>query len=163
MAKKLPVFILCLTGFLLGRPVAASIVWACTTSSGAISCTGTAGTPEDVFLESFTLTSSETITVQTYGFGGGTNAAGATTLPGGFDSLVALFSGTPTAATVVTDVSGNPVASADALTLYDPGCPPAGLVTVGTVASAATTNSWRACQPEATRCCSLTRTLCRLP
>jgi len=131
--KKLPAFLLFLTVFLLERPAAAGIVSSCTTPSGAISCTGIAETPEDVLLESFTLAAGATITVQTYGFGGGTNAAGDSISPGGFDSLVALFSGTPTAATILTDGGGNPIASADNLSIYSPGCPPAGLVTVGTV------------------------------
>jgi hypothetical protein len=133
VTKKLPAFIICLAALLLGRPAAPSTISSCTTPSGAISCTGTAGTPEDVFLESFTLAASATITVQTYGFGGGTNAAGASILSGGFDSLVALFSGIPAAASILTDGGGNPIASADNLSLFSPGCPLAGLVTVGSV------------------------------
>jgi hypothetical protein len=133
VTKKLPVFILCLTALLLGRPAAAGTISSCTTPSGAISCTGTADTPEDVFLESFTLAGSAAITVQTYGFGGGTNAAGASIASGGFDSLVALFAGIPATASILTDGGGNPIASADNLSLFSPGCPPAGLVTVGSV------------------------------
>jgi hypothetical protein len=133
LTKKLPAFMLCLTALLLGLPAAATTISSCTTPIGAVSCTGTADTPEDVFLESFTLAGSAAITVQTYGFGGGTNAAGASILPGGFDSLVALFSGTPATAGILTDGGGNPLASADNLSLFSPGCPPAGLVTVGSV------------------------------
>jgi hypothetical protein len=125
--------ILCMVVFQLAWPAAAGTISSCTTLSGAISCTGTVSTPEDVFLESFTLAASATIRVQTYGFGGGTNAAGSLIPSGGFDSLVALFSGIPTAATILTDGGSNPIVSADNLSLYDPGCPPAGLVTVGTV------------------------------
>jgi hypothetical protein len=126
--------ILCLAVFLTLRPAVAGIISTCSTFTGAISCTGAADTPEDVFLESFTLSAGATVTVQTFGFGGGVNAAGTTIPAGGFDSLVALFSGTPTAATILTDGFANPIASADNLSLYSPGCPPAGLVTVGTVA-----------------------------
>jgi hypothetical protein len=95
--------------------------------------TGSLGTPEDVFVEPFTLAAAATVTVQTYGFGGGINADGAVIPSGGFDALVALFSGSPTAATILTDVSGNPFASADNSLSYSPGCPPAGTIAVGTV------------------------------
>jgi hypothetical protein len=128
--------LLCVLTTLLWVPSAhASTVSSCTTTaSGAISCTGTLGTPEDVFTEAFTLTGSESITVQTYGFGGGMNAAGATINSGGFDSLVALFSGLPNAATILTDGVGNPIASADNFSppnTFSPGCLPAGTVHMG--------------------------------
>jgi hypothetical protein len=129
---KLGGLALCCAALLAAGPVAAGII-TCVTPSGAISCTGSLSSPEDEVTEQFALASSATITVQTYGFGGGTNAAGTTISPGGFDSLVALFSGSPTSATLLTDTSGNPLASADTLSPYDPGCPPAGLVTVGSV------------------------------
>lgn len=61
------------------------------------------------------------------------NAASDSIPLGGFDSLVALFSGTPGAATIQTDDGGNPIASADNSTLFSPGCPSAALVTVGSV------------------------------
>ncbi len=53
MTKTLSVFILSLTAFLLACPAAANTISSCTTLSGAISCIGTADTPEDVFLEPF--------------------------------------------------------------------------------------------------------------
>lgn len=102
-----------------------------------LSNTGTFATPESAFEQTFTLSSTSTIEVQTWGFGGGTNAAGQLILPGGFDSLVALFSGTATNASILTDGSGNPIA--DAQNFFNPypfalsGCPPAGTVTVGAV------------------------------
>jgi hypothetical protein len=66
------------------------------------------------------------VTLQTYGFGGGTNAAGAVIPSGGFDPFVGLFSGTgPTALFLNGD--------SDILSNYTPGCPPAGTVTVGSV------------------------------
>jgi hypothetical protein len=119
---------------LLLEPADANTVSMCTTVAGAISCTGTLGTPEDVFLETFTLASSSDVTVQTYGFGGGTNAAGDTIPSGGFDSLVALFSGPATDGAVLTDSTGNPIASADTLSSFSAGCPPAGTVAIGTIA-----------------------------
>jgi len=97
------------------------------------SYTGTLTTPTDVFAQSFTLPAPSLVTIQTYGFGGGTNAAGTVIAPGGFDPLIALFSGMATSATILTDGGGNPITSADNLSLFTPGCPPAGLVTVGTV------------------------------
>jgi hypothetical protein len=106
----------------------------CFSPAAGISCTGSLDSPEDVFLEPFTLLSDSTVTIQTYGFGGGINAAGATISAGGFDPLAALFSGPATNATVLMDSGSNPIASADTLFgLYFPGCPPAGTVTVGTV------------------------------
>jgi hypothetical protein len=86
---------------------------------------------QDVFLEQFTLTANTAVTVQTYGFGGGTNASGAVIAPGGFDSLVALFSGPPTSASILMS-GGNPIASSPATTQFFPGCPPAGTAAVGT-------------------------------
>jgi hypothetical protein len=128
----------CLVALLfLMRPALADPT--CTTLSDAISCIGTLATPENVFVETFDVAGGGAdITVQTYGFGGTapsyTDAAGKTIPAGGFDSLVALFSGPPTAATILTDGGGNPIVSADSLSLFSPGCPPAGTVTVGTVA-----------------------------
>jgi hypothetical protein len=116
------------------QPAHATTISTCTTTAGVTSCTGTLGIPEDVFTETFTPTAGS-VTIQTFGFGGGTNAAGQIIAPGGFDSLVALFSGPATAATVLTDGSGNPIASADNLSLFSPGCGPtgAGTITVGTI------------------------------
>ena len=80
-------------GALVWAQPALADVETCTTPAGAISCTGTLSIPEHVFLETFSLAGSSTITVQTYGFGGGTNKAGTVIPSGGFDPLVALFSG----------------------------------------------------------------------
>src|SRR5262252_8026492 len=110
--QKLSVLFLCSFAlFVLVPPAVGSTISACvTTGSGAISCTGTIDTPEDVFLKSFTVPggSSLAVTVQTFGFGGGTNAAGTVISAGGFDSLVALFSSPPE--TILT-AGGTPIAS----------------------------------------------------
>jgi hypothetical protein len=109
----------------------ASTISSCvTTGSGATSCTGTIDTPEDIFLKSFTVPggSSVAITVQTFGFGGGTNAASTVISAGGFDSLVALFSSPPEA---ILTAGGNPIASVPGSTQFFPGCPPAGTVLIG--------------------------------
>ncbi|MBV8729054.1 MAG: DVUA0089 family protein, partial [Acidobacteriia bacterium] len=116
---------------LLALPLHATVVSTCVTPAGAISCTGAFGTPEDAFTETFALAVSTAITVQTYGFGGGTNAAGTPIPAGGFDPLVALFSGPANNATLLLDGMGNPIASSDNLSgLVSPGCTPAGPVTV---------------------------------
>jgi hypothetical protein len=104
----------------------------CTTvAGGVISCVGSLDTPEDFFEESFTVTAPRisSITIQTYGFGGGTNAEGASIPAGGFDSLVALFSNAPEE--VLTDAAGTPVASVSGTTQFFPGCPPAGTISIG--------------------------------
>lgn len=106
-----------------------------TASGSALSFTGTLATAESVFETTFTLPSTSTVTFQTWGFGGGTNA-GAQAIPsGGFDPLIALFSGPVATATMYTDGSGNPLADADNL-LNPPwsfvgNCPPAGTVAIG--------------------------------
>ena len=91
-----------------------------------VSYTGTLANPEDTFEATVTLTSASNITLQTYGFGGGTNAAGTTIAAGGFDPFVGLFSGTGDGAVFVDGTS-------DILTNYTPGCPPAGTVTIGSI------------------------------
>jgi hypothetical protein len=91
-----------------------------------LSETGTLSTPEDTFVMVINLATAGSVTLQTYGFGGGTNAAGTVIPSGGFDPFVGLFSGTgPTALFINGD--------SDILTTYTPGCPPAGTVTVGGV------------------------------
>jgi hypothetical protein len=96
-----------------------------------ISDAGTLLNPESAFQQTFTLSSASTIEVQTWGFGGGVNAAGQTISPGGFDSLVALFSGLATHAPILSG-GGNPVADAQnfwsAYLFALPGCPPAGTI-----------------------------------
>ena len=63
--------------------LAATTLWA-----GTVSETGTFSTPEDTLLITLTLPTGGNVTLQTYGFGGGTNAAGAVIPPGGFDPFV---------------------------------------------------------------------------
>ena len=110
-------------------------VTALSLSAESLSYTGTLGSPEDVFEVPFTLSSTSTVTVQTWGFGGGVNANGQTIGAGGFDPLIALFSGTGSSATMVTDLSGNPLIDADNLInppwAFVGNCPSAGLVAIG--------------------------------
>jgi hypothetical protein len=65
--------------------------------------------------------------LQTYGFGGGTNAAGSGIPAGGFDPFVGLFLGTGPSAFFINGTS-------DILTNDSPGCPPAGTLAIGSVA-----------------------------
>ena len=91
-----------------------------------LSETGTLSSPEDTFILAIDLTTGGNVTLQTYGFGGGTNAAGTAIPSGGFDPFVGLFSGTGSTAVFINGDS-------DVTTNYTPGCPPAGLVTIGSV------------------------------
>jgi len=90
---------------------------------------GVLDSPEDTVQIALNLTSPGDVTLQTYGFGGGTDANGIIVPSGGFDPFVGLFSGTGATATFIDGTS-------DILSNYpsEPNaCGPAGLVTVGTV------------------------------
>ena len=94
-------------------------------SGGTISYTGTLVSPEDAStVITVTLASGGTLVLQTYGFGGGTNAASEVIAPGGFDPFVSVFAGTGDTATFIDGTS-------DVMTNYSPGCPPAGTVNIG--------------------------------
>ncbi len=97
------------------------------------SLTGTLASSSDVFQTTITLTSPGNIVLQTYGFGGGTNAAGTTIAAGGFDPFLGIFVGTDANATIVTDALGNPFGTSDILSNFSSfaGCPPAGTTSVG--------------------------------
>jgi hypothetical protein len=92
----------------------------------SISETGILPSPEDTVTIDLMLTTGGTVTLQTYGFGGGTNAAGTAVPSGGFDPFVGLFSGTGPGAIFINGTS-------DILSNYSPGCPPAGTLTIGSV------------------------------
>ena len=49
---------------------------ACRLSAESLSFTGTLSSPESAFESTFILAAADTVTFQTWGFGGGTNAAG---------------------------------------------------------------------------------------
>lgn len=104
--------------------------------TGTLGVGQTGDTCSDVYAAScvyqlnFNLASPTSITIQSWGFGGtngGKNAAGNVINSGGFDELIALFSGTGSGATLIDG-------SADVLGNYGSyvGCPPAGNVTIGT-------------------------------
>ncbi len=102
---------------------------------GSISYTGVLGTPQDTLDATFTLGASGNVTFRTWGFGGGTNAAGSAIAPGGFDPLIALFTGPLATASIVTDALANPLADADNLVNFPwsfvGNCPLAGTVAIG--------------------------------
>src|ERR1700735_2872417 len=84
---------------------------------------GTLTSPLDFFTTTLTLASTSDVTLQTYGFGGGTNQAGTLIAPGGTDPFVGLFFGTGDGATFINGTSLD-------LTNYSSfvGCPPANSV-----------------------------------
>ena len=102
-------------------------------SAGSVSYVGNLATPTDVFETTFTLSSPATIGLQTWGFGGGTNAAGTPIPSGGTDPLLAIFSGTGAGATILTDGSSNPYETSLDLSNYGSfvGCGPAGTPSIG--------------------------------
>lgn len=85
------------------------------------SYTGTLGSPYDDFEVLLTLTATSNVTIQTYGFGGGTNANGTVIAPGGTDPFVGLFANLGLSPTFIDGTSLD-------LTNYTPGCPAANTV-----------------------------------
>jgi len=101
----------------------------------SISYAGTLSSSTDVVEETFTLSSAATIGLQTWGFGGATNAAGDLIAPGGTDPFLAIFSGTGAGATILTDTFSNPYGTSLDLSNYgNPsyvGCGPEGALVIG--------------------------------
>jgi hypothetical protein len=90
-----------------------------------VSYTGALASPEDTWETNVVLSGAGTLTLHTWSFGGGTNAAGTAIHSGGFDPFVGVF-----------DSSGNLMqGTSDGLSNYSSftGCPPAELVTIGSV------------------------------
>lgn len=96
--------------------------------AGTVSYTGTLTSPEDSASGqiAITLTDPGVVELQTWSFGGGTNAAGDVIPSGGFDPFVGVFAGTGSSAVFINGTS-------DVLGNYGSfmGCPPAGLVDIG--------------------------------
>ncbi len=101
--------------------------------ASSLSYTGSLASPETDETFTFALAGAQTVTFQTWGFGGGTNAAGQIIAAGGFDPLIALFD---SSGSIVTDGMGDPYADADNLAnapiSFVGNCPPAGTVAIGT-------------------------------
>jgi hypothetical protein len=117
-----------------GRLLSLSLFVAGFCSAGMISDTGSLTSPDvdpgDDELIAFTLTLPGSVTLQTYGFGGGVNGAGNTITAGGFDPFVGLFQGTGATALFLDGTADN----LSNYTSEPTACPPAGLVTIGGVA-----------------------------
>src|ERR1700723_3200891 len=92
-----------------------------------VSYTGMLANPQDSFATIVSVGGGRLVTLQTYGFGGGVNAAGTAIAAGGVDPFLGVFSGTGDSALFVDGTS-------DILTNFTPGCPSAWTVTVGSVA-----------------------------
>ncbi len=103
-------------------------------SALSISLSGTLASPEDVVTAAFTLTSQSDVTIQTLGFGGGTNLDGMAIAAGGFDPLIALFSGLGPTAAILTDATGAAIFSADTFPGFEGSCPPGQTDTIGAIA-----------------------------
>ena len=102
------------------------LVTACPALADVFSYQGSLGSSTDTFQLNFTLSVPFNVTIQTYGFGGGVNGAGTTIAPGGFDPLIALFDGTGT----IIDGTSDTLLNYYTTPFF--GCPPAGMVTIGT-------------------------------
>lgn len=105
-------------------------------SAETISYSGSLSDSTDTFLLPITLSQTDTLVFQTFGFGGGVNGNGGTIASGGFDPLLALFSGTGDSASIY-NIGGDPnspAGTSDDLANFNSfaGCPPAGLVDIGT-------------------------------
>ena len=106
----------------------APAVLADTTSTQSF--TGTLASSESTFETTLALTSASGVTLQTFGFGGGTNGQGTVIAPGETDPFVAIFAGTGSGASILTDASSNPFGTSLDLANYGSfvGCGPANTV-----------------------------------
>lgn len=104
------------------------LVTSSSASANSVSLTGSLGSPTSVVDLTLTVSGggSQTIDLQTWGFGGGMNAAGNTIPAGGFDPLLALFSGTGASALLINGTADNQSNFGSFM-----GCPPAGTVAFG--------------------------------
>lgn len=115
------------------RVLFALAVAAAAVSAGTVSYTGVLSSPASSTDFVITLPSAGPVIMQTFGFGGGTNAAGAVIAEGGTNPFLAIFAGTGSGAAILTDGSGNPFGTSLTLTNYESfaGCPPAGAPVIG--------------------------------
>jgi hypothetical protein len=97
------------------------------------SFTGILASSDSVFETTITISAGTDVLLQTYGFGGGTNAQGTAIAPGGTDPFLAIFSGVGSTAAILTDGMGDPYGTSVDLTNYASftGCPPAGALNFG--------------------------------
>jgi hypothetical protein len=103
------------------------------TRADGVSYTGTLASSTDTFQATLTLSSASSVALQTFGFGGGVNQAGASIAAGGTDPFLAIFSGTGAGAMLLTDAFANGFATSLDLSNYGgfAGCPNAGTQNIG--------------------------------
>ena len=94
-------------------------------NSASLSYTGTLANAQSTFTLVFTVGggTAQNVDFQTWGFGGGTNAAGSLISAGGFDPLLALFSGSGGGASFINGTADNELNFGSFV-----GCGPAGTV-----------------------------------
>lgn len=109
------------------------LLFSATAAADTASYTGMLANSTDTYSLTLSLATAENVTVQTWGFGGGTNAAGKIIAAGGSDPFIGLFYGSGSSASILTDALGNPYGTSDALSNFASfaGCPPAGTVDIG--------------------------------
>ncbi len=102
-------------------------------AADSTSYTGTLASSTSTVEITLNLAAASDVTLQTYGFGGGTNAAGTAISAGGTDDFVGVFAGTGDSATMLADASANPFGTSLVLSNYSSfvGCGPAGTVNIG--------------------------------
>lgn len=93
-------------------------------AAGTTSYTGTLASSTDTFTVTLDLASAGSVGFQTYGFGGGTNAASVLIPDGGFDPFVGVFLGTGPTAVFIDGTS-------DIYPNLTSACGPAGTVDIG--------------------------------
>ncbi len=71
----------------------AGLVIAAPAHAGAVGASGTFAQDDAVAILSFSTLASGTVTIETFGYGGGTDATGRVVAAGGFDPVFALFTG----------------------------------------------------------------------
>ena len=88
---------------LLNAAIAAAVLVICSVSALAAntSYTGSLADDNDVALFTFTLSSPTDVTLRTWSYAGGTNAAGTLIAAGGFDPIVSLFFGAGSGALLI--------------------------------------------------------------
>lgn len=95
------------------NPVLAGLLFATSASAADFSFTGNFTEDNDVQFITFVLAEDATISLSTWSYGGGTNAAGTEILPGGFDPYLSLFD---VSGALVLQTDDNLGANADPLT-----------------------------------------------
>ena len=81
--------------------IALSVFLMTQAQAGVVSHQGSLLDPDQVFTLEFSLSAPSTVSIQGYGYGGGTNGSGTLISAGGFDTVVSLFSGSGLSANLI--------------------------------------------------------------